>query len=132
MNTQSSCDKVTTTWQQGSDVGRVVSSWKHDGRMELLLEIDENRLQGAFVRQFVENGMCKVHACHPSVIRSILHTLTDSTQDLSLGYNVQMSKNAAGKLIASNKKVIEVSIVKQGARDNCHIKGWNQKHKILI
>jgi hypothetical protein len=61
MNTQSSCDKVTTTWQQGSDVGRVVSSWKHDGRMELLLEIDENRLQGAFVRQFVENGMCKVH-----------------------------------------------------------------------
>jgi hypothetical protein len=47
---------------QGSDVGRVISSWKHDGRMELLLDIDENRLQGAFVRQFVEKGMCKVHA----------------------------------------------------------------------
>jgi hypothetical protein len=45
---------------QGSDVGRVISSWKHDGRMELLLDIDENRLQGAFVRQFVEKGMCKV------------------------------------------------------------------------
>jgi hypothetical protein len=34
-----------------------------------------------------------------------------------------MSKNPAGKLIAGNKKVIEVSIVKKGARDNCHIKG---------
>jgi hypothetical protein len=45
------------------------------------------------------------------------------SQDLSLGYNVQMSKNAAGKLVASNKKVIEVSIVQKGARENCHIRG---------
>jgi hypothetical protein len=95
----------------GSDVGKVISSWKHNGRMELLLDIDESILQGAFVREFVENGICK---------------------DLSLGYNVQMSKNATGKLIAGNKKVIEVSIVKKGARDDCHIRGWNKTHKILI
>jgi hypothetical protein len=95
----------------GSNVGTVVSSWKHDGKMELLLDIDESLIQGAFVRQFVENGICK---------------------DLSLGYNVQMSKNSTGKLVASNKKVVEVSIVMKGARDNCHIHGWNTKHKILI
>jgi hypothetical protein len=44
----------------GSDVGKVVSSWTHEGRMELLLDIDESKLQGAFVRQFVERGTCKV------------------------------------------------------------------------
>jgi hypothetical protein len=36
-----------------------------------------------------------------------------------------MSKNSIGKLVASNKKVVEVSLVKKGARDNCHIKGWS-------
>jgi hypothetical protein len=58
--------------------------------------------------------------------------MPSTSQDLSLGYNVQMSKNAVGKLVASNKKVIEVSIVQKGARDNCHIRGWNQKHKIIV
>jgi hypothetical protein len=95
----------------GGNVGTVISSWKHNGRMELLLDIDETKLQGAFVRQFVENGLCK---------------------DLSLGYNVQMSKNSDGKLVASNKKVIEVSIVKKGARNDCHIRGWNQTHQIIV
>jgi hypothetical protein len=95
----------------GCAVGKVLSSWKYNGRMELVLEIDETKIHGAFARSFVENGMCK---------------------DLSLGYNVQMSKNAAGKLVAGNKKVIEVSIVKKGARDNCQIRGWNPTHKIII
>jgi hypothetical protein len=122
---------LTLSIPQGSDVGRVVSSWKHNGRMELLLDIDENKLQGAFVREFVEKGICKVS---PSKVPKPSYVLlTQRTiQDLSLGYNVQMSKNASGKLIAGNKKVIEVSIVKKGARDDCHIRGWNQKHKILI
>lgn len=98
---------------QGCDIGRVVSSWKFNGKMELVLDVDEKMLQGAFAREFIENGMCK---------------------DLSLGYNVQMSKNASGKLVAGNKKVIEVSIVKKGARENCHIRGWDnaKKHKIII
>jgi hypothetical protein len=87
----------------GVNVGRVISSWKHNGRMDLLLDIDEKMIHGAFVRKFVENGMCK---------------------DLSLGYNVQMSKNPNGKLVAGNKQVIEVSIVQVGARDNCHIRGF--------
>jgi hypothetical protein len=61
MHSQSHKHFLTLPCQkQGSDVGRVVSSWKHNGRMELLLDIDENRLPGAFVRQFVEKGMCKV------------------------------------------------------------------------
>jgi tRNA 2-selenouridine synthase SelU len=109
--TPSMVDIPVKVEHSGTDVGRVISSWKHQGRMELLLDIDESKIQGAFVRQFVENGICK---------------------DLSLGYKVQMSKNSAGKLVASNKKVIEVSIVIKGARNDCHIRGWNQTHKILI
>jgi tRNA 2-selenouridine synthase SelU len=117
--TSEDIDQITPTMvdipvkveHSGTNVGKVVSSWKHQGRMELLLDIDESKIQGAFVRQFVENGICK---------------------DLSLGYKVQMSKNSNGKLVASNKKVIEVSIVQEGARNNCHIRGWNKTHRIII
>ena len=87
--------------------------------MDLLLDIDENMLQGAFVRQFVEKGLCKVRLFfYASLLYGssfVAYQKSLSSQDLSLGYNVQMSKNPAGKLIAGNKKVIEVSIVKKGA-----------------
>jgi hypothetical protein len=117
--TRKDIDEITPTMinipvkveHSGCDVGRVISAWKHEGRMELLMDINEDKLQGAFVREFVEKGVCK---------------------DLSLGYNVQMSKNAHGKLIASNKKVIEVSVVRTGAREDCHIRGWNNRHKIMV
>lgn len=72
---------------KGGDVGKVVSAWKHNGRMDLLLDIDGAGLESVFGREFVKRGMCK---------------------DLSLGYNVQMSRSPAGYLRASNKRVIEV------------------------
>lgn len=53
-------------------------------------------------------------------------------KDLSLGYKVGMSANSSGKLQASHKRVVEVSIVKQGARENCHIRGWSSDHHILL
>jgi hypothetical protein len=49
-----------TNLEQGSSVGNVISSWQHNGTMELVLYVDERMLEGAFVRQFVETGMCKV------------------------------------------------------------------------
>lgn len=88
----------------GATVGRVVSAWEHMRGMDLLVELDEKILEGSFAREFVRRGMCK---------------------DFSLGYKVEMSQNAAGKIVASGKKVVEVSIVRKGARDKCHIKGWN-------
>lgn len=42
------------------------------------------------------------------------------------------ANNPEGKLFASKKRVVEVSIVKQGARENCHIRGWAQEHKIIF
>lgn len=42
------------------------------------------------------------------------------------GYNVEMSRSPGGFLKASNKRVIEVSLVKVGAREDCHIHGWSQ------
>lgn len=45
--------------------------------------------------------------------------------ELSLGYNVTMSKSPAGFLRATNKKVVELSIVRQGAREGCKIRGFS-------
>jgi hypothetical protein len=89
---------------KGGNVGKVVSAWKHDGRLDLILDIDGSGLESLFGREFVKKGLCK---------------------DLSLGYNVQMSRTPGGYLKASNKKVVEVSLVKTGARENCHIHGWS-------
>lgn len=90
---------------RGEDIGKVVSAWKHSsGRMDLVLEIDGISLESEFGREFVKRGVCK---------------------DLSLGYNVQMSKSESGMIRADKKKVVEVSLVRVGARDDCHIRGWS-------
>ena len=88
----------------GGEVGKVVSAWKHNGRMDLVLELNSQTIEGQFGKEFVKRGMCK---------------------DLSLGYNVQINRSKDGFLRASNKRVVEVSLVKTGARDNCHIRGWS-------
>jgi hypothetical protein len=44
--------------------------------------------------------------------------------ELSLGYNVTMSKSPAGFYKATNKRVVELSIVRQGARDGCKIRAF--------
>lgn len=110
--TSDDIDKITPTMKgvdvkiehRGQSVGKVISAWKHNGRMDLLLELNSDTLGGVFGQAFVKNGMC---------------------QDLSLGYNVQMSRGVDGKLCASNKRVVEVSLVKTGAREDCHIRGFS-------
>jgi hypothetical protein len=88
---------------RGVDVGKVITAWIHEGRMDVLMQIDENHIEGAFGKQFVARGMCP---------------------ELSLGYHVTMSKSPAGFLRASNKKVMELSIVQQGARNGCKIRAF--------
>lgn len=75
------------------------------GRMDVLMELEEGHIEGALGKEFVRRGLCP---------------------ELSLGYNVTMSKSPAGFLRATNKKVVELSIVKQGARDGCKIRGFTQ------
>jgi hypothetical protein len=127
---------------RGMDVGNVVSAWVHEvqqlvvvsllfsfvfqlfsaifsyhaqGRMDVLMELSENHLEGAMGKEFVRRGLCP---------------------ELSLGYNVTMSKSPAGFYKASNKKVVELSLVRQGARDGCKIRafadGPKKQHRIIV
>ena len=86
---------------KGVAVGRVVSAWEHAGRLECVLQLDNTVLEGAIGTEFVRNGMCK---------------------DLSLGYTVSLENSAHG-VRAKRKFLTEISIVKKGARNKCHIHG---------
>jgi hypothetical protein len=90
---------------KGDGVGSIVSAWQHDGRLDLLLNIDEKspNMESALASHFVKGNVCK---------------------DLSLGYTVAVEQSADGVLSAGVKRVAEVSLVKRGARKNCHIHGF--------
>ena len=89
---------------KGVEVGRVVSAWEHEGTLQCVLELDESVLEGAIGGEFVRSGICK---------------------DLSLGYTVELAQSKEnGKVKMRNKKLKEISIVKKGARKNCHIHGY--------
>ncbi len=86
---------------KGIEVGHVVSAWKHEGKLECVLAIDNKILEGSFGSEFVRSGICK---------------------DLSLGYDVSLEQSEAGVKVGK-KKLKEISIVKKGARPRCHIHG---------
>jgi hypothetical protein len=89
----------------GDTVGTIVSAWQHNGRLDLLLNIDDKSpsLSTALASSFVSGSVCK---------------------DLSLGYTVAVQQSADGALSTNNKRVAEVSLVKRGARQQCHIHGF--------
>ena len=65
------------------------------------MQIDDSHIEGAMGKEFVQRGICP---------------------ELSLGYHVTMSRSPAGFLKASNKRVVELSLVRQGAREGCKIR----------
>lgn len=89
---------------KGRDVGKVVSAWKNgSGQIDCLLQVDQPSLEGLFARKFLQDGSCK---------------------ELSLGYVVDMKhsgERSRGIAKPVKKRVVEISIVKKGARDNCYI-----------
>ena len=89
----------------GDSVGNIVSAWQHNGQLDLLLNIDEKspNLSSVMAASFVAGAVCK---------------------DLSLGYTVGVQQSADGALSTKDKRVAEVSLVKRGARENCHIHGF--------
>lgn len=88
---------------KGSDVGVVISAWQNTrGQLDCLLEVTQDNLEGAVISRFVDNGVCR---------------------ELSLGYTVDVRHSDRG-VAATNKRVVEVSIVKKGARNSCHIHGF--------
>ena len=88
----------------GVSVGKVISAWEHADRLDCVFRIDDNSIDSIFAQEFVRNRKC---------------------QELSLSYNVTMQHSEQGLLSGGRKEMIEVSIVRHGARDNCNIHGFS-------
>jgi len=89
---------------RGNNIGEVQSVWKHNNRLDCILKINDN-IEGLFAQDFIQSGKCK---------------------ELSLGYIIDM-KHSNGSITGGNKHVVEVSIVKKGARHECNIRGYTKK-----
>ena len=88
---------------KGDPVGHVVSAWQHGNRLDCVLQIDNN-VSGLFAQNFVSSGRCR---------------------ELSLGYTIEM-QHSEGQIKGGRKKVMEISIVKKGARHECDIRGFTK------
>lgn len=87
----------------GIPVGRVVSAWQHGDRLDCVFRIDDDSIDSVAAQEFVKNRMCP---------------------ELSLSYSVTMQHSKDGNLSGEGKELIEVSIVRKGARHDCHIHGF--------
>lgn len=88
---------------KGESVGKVISAWKNENRLDCVFEINES-VPGMFAKYFVEKG---------------------KTPELSLGYVIEVEHSANGVVKNQRKKVVEVSLVKKGARDQCLIHAFS-------
>lgn len=96
----------------GIRVGEVISGWidKSSGALWALAEINTSHVKGAVTAAAVENGNFK---------------------DFSLGYKAKMQRDPlSGKIKVGEKNIIELSIVKKGARDGCHISHQERPRKL--
>jgi hypothetical protein len=95
---------------KGVDVGKVVTAWQNTGKLDILLEVDEKIFEGDCVGRFVRDQVCK---------------------DLSIGYNVALQFSDSTQSYAPLKKTFnEVSIVRNGAREQCHIHGFTADERM--
>jgi hypothetical protein len=90
---------------KGTHIGKIVSSWKNGDKLDMLVSLDRSSVEGDITSRFVLEGIC---------------------QDFSLGYTVELAhSDKTGTLAPSRKIVKEVSIVRKGARHDCHIHGYS-------
>jgi hypothetical protein len=66
------------------------------------MEVDESTVEGSIARGFVCDGIAV---------------------DLSLGYSVDV-RNSDNTLQAGEKRLLEISLVRKGAREGCHISAY--------
>lgn len=95
----------------GSAVGNVISSFIDDrGQLNCVMQLETESLPAELTREFIRKGIAA---------------------DLSLGYTVDI-KNHDDKLHAAAKKIVEVSIVRKGAREGCHITAYERdRHNVV-
>jgi hypothetical protein len=96
-------DKPVHIEHMGKSVGKVVSAWEHGERLDCVFRIDDNSIDSIFAQEFVKSRKCP---------------------ELSLSYSVTMQNSADGSITGGGKDMIEISIVKSGARNDCLIRGF--------
>jgi len=90
------------------DIGKIVSTYmRDDGGLQCLLSLEGRDLHDKIAQGFVRDGVAL---------------------ELSLGYTVDIQQSR-DKLHATDKKVLEVSLVKKGARQGCHILAFEDVNK---
>ena len=86
----------------GTPVGQIVSAWQYGDRLDCVFRINDDSIESLFAQEFVKSKRCP---------------------ELSLSYSVTMQHSRDGTLSGEDKEMIEVSIVRNGARENCRIFG---------
>lgn len=96
----------------GRAIGTVVSAFlDSSGALQCVLELDDS-VEGAIAGGLVRDGIAA---------------------DLSMGYAVDVQQSGAtgtgteGRLVAGQKRTLEVSLVRKGAREGCHIHAYQDK-----
>ena len=91
------------TEHSGANIGHIVSAYINpDNQLQCVMELDNTKNTGAVVGGFIRDGLAL---------------------ELSLGYVVDVT-HSKEKLRAGEKRVLEVSVVKKGARDGCYIMAY--------
>ena len=99
------------TEHAGSQVGHVVTSFLDaSGNLNCVMQLGSSSVAGALAQGFVRDGLAL---------------------DLSLGYTVDI-QNTDSKLHAKEKQIVEVSLVRKGARRGCHITAYQEEGKQVV
>jgi hypothetical protein len=99
----------------GADIGSVVSAWIDDGQnLNCLVRLRDDSLPASIAQGLVRDGIAA---------------------DFSLGYTVDVkhsdstpsnsgSRSGSGRWTAVKKQILEVSLVRRGARKGCHVHAY--------
>ena len=99
------------TEHAGSEVGRVLTSFLDaQGNLNCIMELSKSSLAACLAQGFVRDGLAL---------------------DLSLGYTVDI-QNTDNNLQAIEKKIVEVSLVRKGARSGCHITVYQEEGRNVV
>ena len=99
------------TEHSGSEVGHVVTSFLDaSGNLNCVMQLSTSSIPASLAQGFVRDGLAL---------------------DLSLGYTVDI-QNTDSKMQAKEKKLVEVSLVRKGARRGCHITAYQEDGKQVV
>ena len=99
------------TEHAGSEVGRVLTSFLDaDGNLNCVMELGKTSLPACLAQGFVRDGLAL---------------------DRSLGYTVDI-QNTDNSLQAIEKRIVEVSLVRKGARSGCHITAYQDEGRKVV